>query len=184
MSEAIAGTIQRDDNIITDKQLEEQLRNDSKNLNEHQLVVDEIKRVLKPQISNIEIPNSPGILKLKNVQHLITKIKGKLKDKKHIFELIKTLHPTPAVSGYPINKAYQLINKYEQYDRGWYSGPIGWVNAAGDGDFCVALRSALMKDNSICLFSGGGIVLNSIAENEWKETELKFQTIREIIKDN
>ena len=97
---------------------------------------------------------------------------------------IKILHPTPAVSGYPINKAYQVINQYEQYDRGWYSGPIGWVNAAGDGDFCVALRSALIKDNSIYLFSGGGIVLNSIAENEWKETELKFQTIREIIKDN
>ena len=78
-----------------------------------------------------------------------------------IFELIKTLHPTPAVSGYPINKAYQLINKYEQYDRGWYSGPIGWVNAAGDGDFCVSLRSGYVIDNIMHIFSGAGIVEKS-----------------------
>ena len=183
-SEAIAGTIQRSYNINSDMQLEKQLKNDCKNLEEHHLVIKEIQKKLSPKLINIKISKSPKILKLKNIQHLISNITGELKNDIHILELVKIMHPTPAVAGYPVDKGLKLINKYEQHDRGWYSGPIGWGESSGDGDFCVALRSALIQNQSIQLFSGGGFVLNSNPDKEWEETEFKLETILEIIKDN
>ena len=183
-TEAIAGTIKRSNNNKDDKLLRKQLKNDSKSLEEHQLVVKEIYDILKKISSNIEIVKKPSVLKLKNIQHLITNIRGKLKQNPSILELVKILHPTPAVSGYPVNDSIKLINKYENHDRGWYAGPIGWVDKYGDGEFCVSLRSALIKQKSIQLFSGGGIVLNSNPKDEWEETELKLKTIFEIIKEN
>ena len=183
-SEAIAGTIKRGKNINEDITLEHKLKNDLKNLEEHELVIQAIEKILKPILIDINISENPEILKLKNVQHLISNISGILKNNMHILELVNIMHPTPAVAGYPINEAIKLINKYEQHDRGWYSGPIGWVDSIGNGDFCVALRSALINKKSIQLFSGGGIVLNSDPDKEWEETELKIQTILEIIKED
>ena len=183
-TEAIAGTIERGINKKTDKLFEDELRNDPKSLEEQELVVKEIKNILYPKLSNIHISKKPNILKLKNVQHLISNIRGELKNDIHILELIKNMHPTPAVSGYPIKKANQLISKYEKHDRGWYSGPIGWIDSSGNGDFCVGLRSAFINNDSINLFSGGGIVLNSDPEKEWDETELKLKSILEIIERN
>ena len=87
------------------------------------------------------------------------------------------MHPTPAVAGLPVTKVIQLIEKYENHDRGWYSGPIGWINKKGDGEFYVALRSALMKDEEAHVFAGGGIVSESHPDTEWDETELKLQPI-------
>ena len=183
-TEAIAGTIERGINNKTDKLFEDELKNDPKSLEEHQLVVKEIRNILYPKLPNIHISKKPNILKLKNVQHLISNIRGELKDDIHILELIKNMHPTPAVSGYPIKQANQLIKKYEKHDRGWYSGPIGWIDSSGNGDFCVGLRSAFINNDSINLFSGGGIVLNSDPEKEWNETELKLKSILEIIERN
>ena len=183
-SEAIAGTTKRDNNPNKDLLFENELKNDSKSLEEHEFVVKEIEKILKPKLSKIILSDKPSILKLKNIQHLVTNITGKLKKNIHILELVKGLHPTPAVSGYPVEKASELINKYEEHDRGWYSSPFGWINSDGDGDFCVALRSSLIVGKTIQLFSGGGIVLNSNPDREWEETELKMKTILEIIKDN
>ena len=164
--------------------LENQIKEDLKNLEEHNLVIKEIAHILNPLLKNIVISKSPNILKLKNVQHLITNITGELKKNIHILKLVKMIHPTPAVSGYPVDKAKKLINKYEKHDRGWYSGPIGWIDSSGDGDFCIGIRSSFINNNIIQLFSGGGIVLNSIPEEEWIETELKMKPILEIIKNN
>ena len=184
ISEAIAGTIKRGLNSDEDLKLENKLRTDLKNLEEHNLVIKEITNLLSPILNNIIISESPQILKLKNVQHLITNIIGKLKNNIHIIDLVNMIHPTPAVSGYPVETAKHLINQYETHHRGWYSGPIGWIDSLGNGDFCVGLRSSYIKNKTIQLFSGGGIVLNSIPEEEWIETELKMKPILEIIENN
>lgn len=184
ISEAIAGTFKRGLNMKEDLILENQIKEDLKNLEEHNLVIKEIAHILNPLLKNIVISKSPHILKLKNVQHLITNITGELKKNINILKLVKMIHPTPAVSGYPVDKAKKLIDKYEKHDRGWYSGPIGWIDSSGDGDFCVGIRSSFINNNIIQLFSGGGIVLNSIPEEEWVETELKMKPILEIIENN
>ena len=181
-SEAIAGTIKRGATVNDDIKLEKKLSADLKNLGEHQLVVEKIKNILKPKLECINISNKPKVLKLKNVQHLITNITGELKNNIHILDLVKIMHPTPAVSGYPVKKAIDLIEKYELHDRGWYAGPIGWIDSNGDGDFCVSLRSAIIKNTHIQLFSGGGIVSDSNVNDEWNETEIKMDSILTILK--
>ena len=106
-----------------------------------------------------------------------TPITGKLGKDEHILNLVARLHPTSAVAGTPTDKAMKIIGKMEAHDRGWYSGPIGWINSKGDGEFYVALRSALVKDGEAHIFAGGGIVSESHPDTEWEETELKLQPI-------
>ena len=103
-----------------------------------------------------------------------------MKNNTHTLDLVKILHPTPAIAGIPTENALKLIAKYELHDRGWYSGPLGWIDKIGNGDFCVALRSAYVIDNTMEIFAGGGIVEKSIPEDEWEETEIKFKTILSI----
>ena len=179
-TEAIAGTINRGNDALNDLKLENELKNNQKYIEEHKIVIDEIKRLLNPKLNNISISNEPSILKLHNLQHLITKITGTLKNNIHILELVRILHPTPAVAGLPTTDALKLICEYEQHDRGWYSAPIGWVDKFGNGDFCVSLRSGYVIDNIMHIFSGAGIVEKSIPEDEWEETEMKFKTILSI----
>ena len=88
-----------------------------------------------------------------------------------------SLHPTSAVAGTPTQDAMKIISEMENHDRGWYSGPIGWFDGKGDGEFYVALRSALVKDEEAHVFAGGGIVSESHPSKEWEETELKLQPI-------
>ena len=114
---------------------------------------------------------------MKNVQHLQTPITGELGQDEHILNLVARLHPTSAVAGTPTDKAMKVISEMESHDRGWYSGPIGWINSKGDGEFYVALRSALVKDEEAHIFAGGGIVSESHPDTEWEETELKLQPI-------
>ena len=100
-----------------------------------------------------------------------------MNEKKHILDLVKKFHPTPAVAGTPTSKAIEIINKYEKIDRGWYSGPIGWFDSDGEGEFNVALRSALIKNQTIFIYAGCGIINDSIPQNEWDESELKMMPI-------
>jgi menaquinone-specific isochorismate synthase len=90
------------------------------------------------------------------------------------FDVVEKLHPTPAVGGYPREKAIGQIQNLEQIDRGWYAGPVGWINTNGRGEFCVAIRSGLFSQGHARFYAGCGIVADSIAENEWNETELKL----------
>ncbi|NQU66644.1 MAG: isochorismate synthase [Candidatus Marinimicrobia bacterium] len=176
-TEALAGTIGRGKNMEEDRLLMESLLDSHKEQEEHRFVVDQIIRKLKPLTRNLDIQDFPGIFKLKNVQHLRTAISGELNNGKNILDLIKRLHPTPAVAGTPTDRAMELITKFESHDRGWYSGPIGWIDKQGDGDFWVALRSALVNDDEAHVFAGGGIMAESVPENEWKETELKLMPV-------
>ena len=134
-------------------------------------------RKLKIIIPEIKYSSLPQILKLKNVQHLQTPITGVLNNNKHILNLISNLHPTSAVAGTPTDKAMEVINHIELHDRGWYSGPIGRIDYKGDGEFYVALRSALVDNEEAHVFAGGGIVSESHPNTEWEETELKLQPI-------
>ena len=111
------------------------------------------------------------------MQHLQTPIAGQLTGSETVLDLVSILHPTSAVAGSPTYTAMDLIGKLESHDRGWYSGPIGWIDAKGEGEFFVALRSALVKDEEAHVFAGGGIVSESLPETEWNETELKLQPI-------
>jgi menaquinone-specific isochorismate synthase len=176
-TEALAGTIARGNNIEEDRILAETLMGSHKEREEHNLVMEQIIRKLEPIISDIQYSSSPRILKLKNVQHLQTPITGELRKDEHILNLVARLHPTSAVAGTPTDKAMKIIGEMEAHDRGWYSGPIGWINSKGDGEFYVALRSALVKDEEAHIFAGGGIVSKSHPDTEWEETELKLQPI-------
>ena len=176
-TEALAGTIGRGRNMEEDRLLAEKLFDSHKEREEHRFVIDQIKGRLETIIPELDIPYEPQILKLKNVQHLKTPISGKLKNGENILDLVKLLHPTPAVAGTPMKRAMEVIEKLEPHDRGWYAGPVGWIDPKGNGDFFVALRSALVKDEEAHVFVGGGIVSESLPEQEWDETELKLQPI-------
>ena len=179
-TQAIAGTMRRGINFDEDNKIEAQLKTDEKNIKEHEYVISGIKNILSAKLNTIKVSKEPEILKLKQLQHLVSNISGYLKTDIHILELVNILHPTPAIAGTPTDKALELINRYEKNSRGWYSGPLGWIDKNGDGDFCVALRSGYMSNNYMQLFSGGGIVTNSNSEDEWEETELKFRTILDL----
>ena len=176
-TEALAGTIGRGNNMEEDRILAESILDSHKEREEHNLVLEQILRKLDPVISNIHYSDTPHIMKLKNVQHLQTSISGKLKEDATVLDLVLRLHPTSAVAGTPTLEALKIIHKMESHDRGWYSGPIGWIDKKGDGEFYVALRSALVKDEEAHVFAGGGIVSESHPDKEWDETELKLQPI-------
>ena len=176
-TEALAGTIGRGKNMEEDRILAESLMDSHKEREEHRLVREQILRKLSPMIRNLQYPDMPQIMKLKNVQHLQTPISGELNEDETVLDLVARLHPTSAVAGTPTQKAMEVIRKMETHDRGWYSGPIGWLDEKGDGEFYVALRSALVKDEEAHVFAGGGIVSESHPDKEWDETELKLQPI-------
>lgn len=172
---ALAGSIGRGANAAEDAALARQLLNSSKDRLEHALVVDSIRRRLLPFGAQLEIPKSPSIYRLSYIQHLWTPIAGSLPRKTGVLPLLEALHPTPALGGSPRDLALDFIREAETVPRGWYAGPVGWVNSEMDGQFAVAIRSAVAQDRRVWLYAGAGIVPGSDAEKEWLETELKFQ---------
>lgn len=149
----------------------------NKNLKEHQYVIDFIVETLSKYGKNIEIDPEPRIKKLKNVQHLHTKIKAELNSKNEVTDLIETMYPSPAVCGLPKSSAIKTIRETEDFDRGLFSGLTGWIDLEMNCEFAVAIRSALYYDNKLYLYAGAGIVEESIPEKEYAETEMKFNTI-------
>ena len=174
---ALAGSAPRGANEEEDRLIGTQLLQSGKNKDEHEIVVTMISQVLKDSCRRVWVSDEPHLLKLKNVQHLITPIAGELLPDSHILEMVASLHPTPAVGGLPRQAALQAIREGEQLDRGWYAGPIGWVDAHGNGKFAVALRSALIYHNEATLFAGCGIVADSDPESEYTESCLKLKVM-------
>ena len=149
----------------------------SKEIDEHNFVIKHIKQEMKTIALTISIPKTPQILNLSYIYHLYTAVSGKLKNKTHILDILTKLYPTPALLGDPPEHAFKTINKYEKISRGWYGGCIGLYDNNGNGEFYVPIRSALIKNKDIILFSGSGIVSKSNAKKEWKETTLKLEHI-------
>lgn len=174
LTEGLAGSISRGKTASEDAFLEHSLLNSKKDLNEHAFVVEAIEASLTPFSDNIDHPISPNVKKLSNVQHLHTPMTAHITEETSRTEILKNLHPTPAVGGFPKEKAVPFISKLENFDRGWYAGPIGWINASGEGEFAVAIRSGLIQKKEAHFFAGCGIVEHSNPSKEWDETELKF----------
>jgi len=148
-----------------------------KNIKEHKYVIDFIGEAISDYAHNIKVDRSPQIKRLKNVQHLYTKINAKLNQDRNVLGLINSMFPTPAVCGIPKHIARETINEIETFDRGLFSGLIGWMDIELNCEFAVAIRSALYKKGKLHLYAGAGIVEESIPEEEYIETEMKFNTI-------
>jgi isochorismate synthase len=172
---SLAGSIRRGTTPAEDATLGETLLNSSKDRHEHAVVVRFIAEQLKPLMRDLQFESAPILLKLRNVQHLCTPISGQVRAGQTILDLVECLHPTPAVGGRPRKDALQFIRDVEGLDRGWYAAPVGWIDAAGEGEFVVALRSALVNGNVATLFAGCGIVGDSEPEREYLESSLKLR---------
>ncbi|HEU5226180.1 MAG TPA: isochorismate synthase, partial [Ktedonobacteraceae bacterium] len=174
---ALAGSAPRGTTAEEDQRLGEELLQSEKNQGEHNIVVATIRNALAVLCSKVQVAATPHLLKLKNIQHLETTIVGELLPGRCVLEAIEDLHPTPAVGGFPRLPTLAAIRESEQLDRGWYAGPIGWIGANGNGEFAVALRSALVNGNKATLFAGCGIVADSNPESEYAESCLKLQVM-------
>lgn len=175
--DALAGSAQRGKTEDEDVQIEKALLSDSKNLLEHNYVIEHIKNTISSLTEDLAIDSRHGIKKLANIQHIWSHITAKLSQKSSMMSILKELYPTPAICGYPKEASLHLIKRLEGYKRGLYSGIIGWFNFEDEGEFAVALRSGLLTNSKLIAFAGGGIVHNSDPELEYKETELKLKTI-------
>ncbi len=174
---ALAGSTRRSSDPAVDDHLGEQLLRSDKDRREQRIVSERIVRALRPHAVWVEAAPEPEIVKVANIQHLATPVIAQLTDPRSAIELAGLLHPTPAVGGEPWPAAAQLIADLEGMDRGWYAGPVGWMDATEDGEFCVALRSALLRDREAHLFAGVGVVAGSDPAAELAETEVKLQAL-------
>jgi|GEM_PF-150843 len=180
-AEAVAGTRRRDIDSAKDEQLSEELLSSPKERAEHDMVVQFIKSQMSAVGVNTEGASSPSIRQLSHIQHLHTPLYGTIPSGTCLLQLVETLHPTPAVAGLPRSLALKHISETESMDRGWYSGPIGWIRSDGSGEFIVGLRSAIVRDGEIHAFAGAGVVEGSDFAAEWDETRLKLSAICDVI---
>jgi salicylate biosynthesis isochorismate synthase/menaquinone-specific isochorismate synthase len=174
---ALAGTTRRSADPAVDDHLGEQLLRSDKDRGEQRIVADRIERTLAPVSLWVAAAEEPALVKVQNVQHLATPIRAQLAQPVPALELAGRLHPTPAVGGEPHDVAEPLIPALEGLDRGWYAGAVGWTDFAEDGELCVALRCALLRDDVARLYAGCGIVADSVPADELAETEVKLQAL-------
>ncbi len=174
---ALAGSTRRSADPAVDDHLGEQLLRDSSHREEHAIVARRIERMLRPHSVWVTAAAEPELVRIANIQHLATPIRAQLAEPIDALELVGLMHPTPAVGGEPLRRAAPLIPALEGLDRGWYSGPVGWTDAAGDGEFCVALRCALLRGPVARCYAGNGIVRDSDPARELAETEVKLQAL-------
>jgi menaquinone-specific isochorismate synthase len=174
---ALAGSTRRSADPAVDDHLGEQLLRDASYREEHAIVARRIARTLRPHAIWVAAAPEPELVRIANIQHLATPIRAQLAAPMDTLELAGLMHPTPAVGGEPLGVAAPLIPALEGLDRGWYSGPVGWTDAAGDGEFCVALRCALLRGGVARCYAGNGIVRDSQPASELAETEIKLQAL-------
>jgi salicylate biosynthesis isochorismate synthase/menaquinone-specific isochorismate synthase len=174
---ALAGSTRRSSDPAVDDHLGEQLLHSDKNRREQRIVSERIVRILKPHAVWVEAAAEPVVIKVANIQHLGTPVIAQLAEPRSAVELAGILHPTPAVGGEPRARAAETIAELERMDRGWYAGPVGWMDATEDGEFCVALRSALVRDREAHLYAGVGVVAGSDPAAELEETEIKLDAL-------
>ena len=178
-SRVLAGTIRRTGDDERDLALAAALARSSKDLEEHEYAVRSVADALDPHCSSMNVPEAPFVLHLPNVMHLATDVAGVARDARTSLELAAALHPSAAVGGTPTTAAVALIAEIEQMDRGRYAGPVGWMDASGDGEGGIALRSASVSGDTVRLFAGCGIVADSDPEAELAEAQAKFVPVRD-----
>jgi isochorismate synthase len=177
-SHPMAGTAPRSADPSTDARLAANLLASAKDQVEHRYTIDMVHDTLLPWCSYLDEEAEPSIVAMANVQHLATRVEGRMSSPPaSVIELMAALHPTPAVNGAPREQALDLIDRYEGVDRGRYGGPVGWVDAAGNGAWAVGIRSAELDGARARLFAGVGVVADSDPEAELAETRAKFQAL-------
>ncbi|HEX2705549.1 MAG TPA: isochorismate synthase [Candidatus Lustribacter sp.] len=183
-SRVLAGTIRRTGDDAKDLALAGSLARSSKDLEEHEYAVRSVADALAPHCSSINVPESPFVLHLANVMHLATDVAGVAAGSASALELAAALHPSAAVCGTPTEVAAGLIHELEHMDRGRYSGPVGWMDASGDGEFGIALRCGQIDGRdprAIRLYAGCGIVAGSDPEAELAESDVKLVPMRDAL---
>jgi menaquinone-specific isochorismate synthase len=189
----LAGTAPRGGTPAEDEALGAELLADAKNTEEHVYAVTSMRESLGPLCATLDIEPRPALLKLPNLQHLGSRVRGVLRDTggtggtgdagKTALALAAAVHPTAAVCGTPTGMAMELIRELEQMDRERYAGPVGWVDADGNGEFCIALRCAQLAGNTARLFAGCGIMAGSVPSAELAEAQVKFRPMRSALED-
>lgn len=180
-SRVLAGTIPKTGDDARDLALAGSLARSSKDLEEHEYAVRSVADALEPFCSSTNVPDAPFVLHLANVMHLATDVTGALLESAHhidAFALLKSLHPSAAVCGTPRNIAFDVIDEIEGMNRGRYAGPVGWIDARGDGELGIALRSGQVTQNEIRIFAGCGIVAGSDPVVELAESNAKFSAMK------
>ncbi|MDQ3952160.1 MAG: isochorismate synthase [Actinomycetota bacterium] len=175
-SVVLAGTVARGADAAGDERLARGLMTSEKDLAEHAFAVDSVAEPLREVCSDLTV-EGPGLLRLANAQHLSTRVEGRLATDATALDLAGLLHPTAAVCGTPRAEALELIRRLEGMDRGRYSGPVGWVDSAGDGEWGIALRCGQFDGARGRLFAGNGIVAASEPEDELEETRVKLRAM-------
>ena len=179
-SHPLAGTVARSGDVHGDELLVARLLGTPKIRHEHRVVVDAIAAALGPLCTSLEVPDAPSVMGLRNVSHLATHITGRLVPDARLpsaLELAARIHPTPAVGGSPTDDAIRYLQKVEGFDRGRYAGPVGWMDARGDGCFALGIRCAEVDGPRARIYAGNGIVAGSDPAEELAETQLKLQAL-------
>ncbi len=177
-SQPMAGTAPRSNDPDEDTRLAADLLASTKNQTEHRYTIDVVHDTLLPWCSYLDEDAEPRIVAMANVQHLATRLEGRLSaPPASVIELMTALHPTPAVGGAPRDAALEMIDRFEHLDRDRYAGPVGWVDAAGNGAWAVGIRSALVEGHQARVFAGVGVVADSDPAAELAETRSKLQAV-------
>lgn len=174
----LAGTSARGADAAADARARAMIVASAKDRDEHSFALASVLEALNPHTSTLTASAEPFALVLPNLLHLASDVSGTLNDGSTALDLVRALHPTAAVAGTPTGAAIDLIAELEQFDRGRYAGPVGWVSGSGDGEWAIALRCALIDESgAVTAWAGAGIVADSVPERELAETELKFRPI-------
>ena len=174
----LAGSAVRSADPAEDQRRAEELLNSAKDLHEHAVVIDAVATALSPFCRDFKVPERPSLIKTKTLWHLSTVIEGQLiNPDTSSLELAAALHPTPAVCGYPTRKAREFILKQEPFDRGFFTGMVGWCDSAGNGEWVVTIRCAEVTGHRARLYAGAGVVKGSDPDKELAETGAKFRTM-------
>jgi len=183
-SHPLAGTVARSGDAHSDELLVAGLMASPKTRHEHQVVVDAVQTILATVCSELAVPAQPSVLGLRNVSHLATHITGRLNGSANgrsgspsALDLVARLHPTPAVGGNPTDAAVRYLQEVEKFDRGRYAGPVGWLDARGDGAWAIGIRCAEVEGARARIYAGNGMVVGSDPEDELAETQLKLQAL-------
>ncbi len=176
-STSLAGSAPRGASEREDSQLSAWLLGSMKERGEHEVVVDWVSERMGRLCDKLQWDAAPHVMKLGNLQHLATLFVGTPKNGRQVLDFVEALHPTPAVGGIPLEPALEMIGRLERFDRGWYTGPVGWVDRNGRGEFAIAIRCALLRGDEALLYAGAGIVSGSDPDREYQETTMKFKPL-------
>ena len=182
-SHPLAGTIPRGSTARADADAQGRLAVSPKDREEHRFVVDAIADTLWPYCADLEVPTAPSLVAFRSVAHLGTRVAGHLATPVSVLELVERLHPTPAVGGTPRAEALEVIAAGEPDPRGYWAGPVGWVDAAGEGEWMIGIRSARLhaEGDAVTLRAGSGIVAGSDPDDEAAETNVKLATVLDAV---